>query len=126
DFGDDRRETGYTPPDHDPDAGHELLGAVIGIGPDHFEAAGVRAGFDGPVDVEEERVLHVGDDHPNRSTLAAREAAGMQVGMVLQLLDGAHHAGAGGVLDDARVVEHARHRGGGHLGAPGHLFEVHG
>ncbi len=39
------------PPDHQPDAGDQLLGPVVGVGYHHFEAAGMGAGFDSLIDV---------------------------------------------------------------------------
>src|SRR6185369_5311528 len=59
-FGDDGGEAGDTAANHQADAGDQLLGAVVGVGDDDFEAAGVGVRFDGLIDVEEKGVLHVG------------------------------------------------------------------
>ena len=56
---------------------------------------------------------------------AAGQVARVEVGMVLQFLDGPHDPRACRILDDAGVVQHAGDGRGGHFGAPGHLFEVH-
>src|ERR1035438_7368329 len=77
------------------------------------------------VDVEKKRVLHVGDNHPDGAALPARQVAGVEIGVVLQLLDCLDHSGAGGCLDHACIVEYPRDRSGGDLGAAGHLFQVH-
>ena len=70
-------------------------------------------------------ILHVGDDHPDGAAFAAREIAGVEIGVVFQFLDCLDHPGACGSLDDACIVEYPRDRCGGDLGAAGHLFEVH-
>src|SRR5229473_5120025 len=70
----------YAPADHQPDTGHQLFGAVIGIGHHHFMAAGVRVGFNCLVDVEEKRILHVGGDHTDSAALAAGQTACVEIG----------------------------------------------
>ena len=52
-------------------------------------------GLQGFIDIEKERVLQVGDDHPQSPALAAGQAARVQIGVILEFFDGFHHAGAG-------------------------------
>src|SRR5262249_52538610 len=74
-FGDDGGEAGNAAADHQPNAGDQLLGAVVRIRYHHFIPSGVGVAFHGFVDVEEERVLHIGDDHPEGPALPARQIA---------------------------------------------------
>ena len=125
-FGDHGGEAGDAAADHQADGGDELFAAIVGVGDDDFEARRlVRIAFDGFEDVEEEGVLHIGDDHADGAAFSAREIAGVQIGVILEFLDGLDDAGAGGGLDHACIIEHARDRGGGDFGAAGHLFKVH-
>src|ERR1039458_9480337 len=75
---------------------------------------------------EKERVFHVGGDHTNGAAFAPRQAAGMEVRMVFQFLDGFDDPGTGRAFDYACIIKHPRDRGGGNLGPPGYLFEIHG
>jgi hypothetical protein len=64
-------------------------------------------GIDGLVNVEEERVLHVGDDHTDGPALASGQAAGVEVGVVLQFFDSLGDSRARGILDDTGIVQDA-------------------
>src|ERR1019366_3676912 len=125
-FGNDGRQTGDPPPDHQAHTGDQLFAAVVRVGHHYFIAAGVGIALDGLVDVEEKRVFHVGDNHTNGAAFAPRQAAGMEVRMVFQFLDGFYDPGTGRAFDYACIIKHPRDRGGGNFGPPGHLFKVHG
>ena len=124
-LGDHRGQAGDAPPDHQTDAGDQLFAAIVGVGDYDFEAGGMRVALHRLVDIEEKGILHIGDDHPDRPALSARQVAGVEIGMILQFLDCLDHSGTGGSLDHACIVQYPRDRGGGDLGAAGHLFEVH-
>src|SRR5579863_2569486 len=57
--------------------------------------------------------------HPNL------QISRVEIGMVLQFLNGLFNAGARGTLDHAGIVQNAGHRSRRYLRPPGHLFEVH-
>ena len=65
------------------------------------------------------------DDDTNGPALPARQVSRVQVGVVLEFLDRFDHAGPRGGLHHGGIVQHPGHGCGGHLGAPGYLFQIH-
>ena len=66
-FGDNGGEAGDPASEHQPDAGDQAFGPVVGVGHDHFVAGVVGPRLDGTVNIEEEGVVDVRDDDPDAS-----------------------------------------------------------
>ena len=124
-FGDDGRQPRRPPAEHQPDAGDETLRAVVGVRHDQLVAGGVCARFHRLVDVEEERVLDVRDDHADGAAAPPGQALRVQVRAVFQLLHHFQHARPRRALHRRAVVQHAGHGGGRHTRPAGDLFERH-
>ena len=84
------------------------------------------AGFDCLVDIQEERIPNVRNDHPDAAALSACEAAGVEIGVILEFLDGFHHARARRSLHDGDIVQNAGDGRRGNSCASRNLFEIHG
>ena len=125
-FRNDRRQPGDSPADHQPDTRHQLFGAVVGIGHDDFIAFGVSAGFYRLVDIEEEWVFNIGDDHSDTAALASGQAAGVQVRMIFELLDCSHYTRPRRAFYEGGIIQHPGNGCSGDFGAPCDLFEIHG
>ena len=102
-----------------------MLGTIVSIRHDYFVSAGVGIVLDGLIDVEEERILHVGEDHADCAALAAGEVARMQIGVIPKFFDGFQNARARGGFDDACVIQHPGHGRSGDFGAASDLFQIH-
>ena len=87
-LGDDGREARYTPANHQPHAGNELLGAIIGVGDNYFVASRVSCRLKGAVDIEEKGILHVGHENSQGAALAPGQRSRMEIGMIFQFLRG--------------------------------------
>src|SRR5215831_5194280 len=125
-FRNDDRQARYTKTNHELHAGEELFRTVVSIRDNDFEATGVSVGFQRAIDVQEKRILHVGNDDPQNAALASSERTRVQVWMVVELFGSLQHARARRGFDNFKVVEDARNRGRGDSRFLGDSIKIHG
>ena len=101
---------------------YQLFRPVVRVRHHNFVTARVRIRFDGFINVEEKRILEIRRDYANAAALAPGQIARVQIGMILEFLDGPLHARAGGRFNDTCVVQDPGDRRGRNFGSPGHLF----
>ena len=82
-------------------------------------------GFEGAVDVQKERILHVGDNDAKNAAFAVSERASMEIGMIVEFFGCAEDAGPGGAFDNFEIVQDARDRGRRHAGLPGDNIKIY-
>ena len=78
--------------EHAPDTHFHTLGAIVGVGNEHFVAVLHGNALETFHQFREERVLNVGDDHAVDVALAGAKSAGMRVGVIAGARDGGANA----------------------------------
>jgi hypothetical protein len=106
-------------------AGEELFGTVIGVRDDNFQTLGMSVRLKSAIDIEEKRILHVGNDDAENSALSARERACVEVRVVVQFLGRFQDARARGGFDNLEIVENAGNRGRGNTCFLSHGIQTH-
>jgi hypothetical protein len=117
---------------HPPGAGrHAEQGELAGPGPaglvDQDGVATPAGQLDDLVgELREVRRGDLGDEQVDDAGAPLPQAAGQQVGLVVQLVERGLHLGAHGRRHVVEAVHHVGHRAGGDTGVPGDVAQRHG
>ena len=99
-FRNDARQARHAKADHKLHAAKQLFGAISSIGHHDLKSLGMSVGFERAINLQKERILHIGNDDSKDEAFPPRKRAGVEIRVVIEFFGCPQHTGATGGFDD--------------------------